>query len=574
MGNEQQETASMNGEESSSFNEELDESTETGKGLDGSSETGTGNQSESKGKDPTQALAYNETKAVNRSKLLVYAVLLVMATGASIGTYFSVYWGEQHDFEQQFKNDAEELIRGSEDNSKNIFGGAMKISDSLTSFALATNATWPFVTLPNFEIATTPAFAANAGAEIVMFAPKVFRKDRRAYEQYAQIHQGWIQEDLRNRGLEDVDPGKVPEKMYYVSKDDDVETEFSVPLWQIGPAPRNATIILNDLYSQASFRRMIDDLSEVVDHESLSKVLIEKELLLSKETVDQPSSYAALPIFDDYHVEKNIVGFLFAIVPWDIYFRNILSDSAREIIVEVEDTCGSAFSYLVNGPQATFAGHGRLDISSKLRELKHTTDFAEFARFTGAPALENLQFCNYQMTIYPTSQYEEEFTSNEPYLFAAGVGFIFLFTSSVFALYDCMVTRRQRKVMATAERTTAIVNEMFPKQIQDRILRQAQENKSISFATGQKTKLKAFLNNDGTDQEQHDKPIADLFPDVTVMFGDVSTVKRMPFSDKYANLTQITRVRQLVSWNTPMSERCTYDGAHDSQNLYVSLWIA
>lgn len=47
------------------------------------------------------ALAHKETVAVNRSKLLVYAVLLLTAAVAAGGTYMFVRRGEENDFEQQ-----------------------------------------------------------------------------------------------------------------------------------------------------------------------------------------------------------------------------------------------------------------------------------------------------------------------------------------------------------------------------------------------------------------------------------------------------------------------------------------
>lgn len=180
----------------------------------------------------------------------------------------------------QFDNSALEIIKGSEENAKNIFGDALKLSDTITSFALATNATWPFVTLPDFEILSTQSFNTSVGAEMMMFAPRVPREDRQKFETYAQLNQGWIKQDLANRGEAGIDPGSIPKKMYFVSEDDDVQTEFSAPLWQIGPAPTNASIILKDLYSQASFRRMIDDV--LIDNKMLvrnTQILLNREKL-------------------------------------------------------------------------------------------------------------------------------------------------------------------------------------------------------------------------------------------------------------------------------------------------------
>ena len=45
----------------------------------------------------------------------------------------------------------------------------------------------------------------------------------------------------------------------------------------------------------------------------------------------------------------------------------------------------------------------------------------------------------------------------------------------VFSIYDCAVQRRQAKVMATATRTRAIVSSIFPKNVQDRLLQEAEE---------------------------------------------------------------------------------------------------
>jgi hypothetical protein len=49
----------------------------------------------------TPVLAQKETTAVNRSKLLVYLVLALAATGVGYATYYFLSEGEQDDFEVQ-----------------------------------------------------------------------------------------------------------------------------------------------------------------------------------------------------------------------------------------------------------------------------------------------------------------------------------------------------------------------------------------------------------------------------------------------------------------------------------------
>jgi hypothetical protein len=52
----------------------------------------------------TPVLAHQETKAVNRSKSLVYLVLLVAAAAAATATYFFLAIEEQNDFETEVSN--------------------------------------------------------------------------------------------------------------------------------------------------------------------------------------------------------------------------------------------------------------------------------------------------------------------------------------------------------------------------------------------------------------------------------------------------------------------------------------
>jgi hypothetical protein len=101
----------------------------------------------------------------------------------------------------------------------------------------------------------------------------------------------------------------------------------------------------------------------------------------------------------------------------------------------------------------------------------------------------------------------------------------------VFIVYDCMVQRRQTKVMRSAANANAVVSSLFPAAIQKRLLQdaedQAQEEKGARQWRHAKSQLKNFL------QEQHDteggailkpyatKPIADLFPSTTVMMADL-----------------------------------------------------
>ena len=105
--------------------------------------------------------------------------------------------------------------------------------------------------------------------------------------------------------------------------------------------------------------------------------------------------------------------------------------------------------------------------------------------------------------------------------------FFFVFIA-VFVLYDLMVQRRNSKVVSKAKKTNAIVSALFPSNVRDRLLRDAEEQaaiaerdkkKKFAFGAAQKEQLKTFLDEDGAHAVAHPfgtKPIADLFVSIVV----------------------------------------------------------
>lgn len=127
---------------------------------------------------------------------------------------------------------------------------------------------------------------------------------------------------------------------------------------------------------------------------------------------------------------------------------------------------------------------------------------------------------------------EMNYRTSNPIIYAILIILVFVGTTVVFVLYDTFVQKRQEKVMATAKRSKAIVTSLFPANVRDRILKDAEDQvaaqelarkKGLPFTVA-KNELKSFLD-DGETKEKGSafdtKPIADLFPSTTVMFGDI-----------------------------------------------------
>ena len=126
---------------------------------------------------------------------------------------------------------------------------------------------------------------------------------------------------------------------------------------------------------------------------------------------------------------------------------------------------------------------------------------------------------------------EDECKTNDPGILTVLAVGIFLFTSVILICYDQMVECRQRMVMQTAVKSSAIVSSLFPQVVRNRVMGMgADEPKkkkaANAFSSGENTNfnLQSFLRNPGDahpEIDQDSDPIADLFPETTVIFADI-----------------------------------------------------
>ena len=126
--------------------------------------------------------------------------------------------------------------------------------------------------------------------------------------------------------------------------------------------------------------------------------------------------------------------------------------------------------------------------------------------------------------MYPSAEFRESYNSTRPELFTAALAGVVLVTGLFFAIFIVFVQRRQKTVLSSALRTNALVSAMFPSNVRDRIMAEAAKNskpeRGLSHFEGSKRKLKSFLADepdiDKDDSVFQSKPIADLFPAVTI----------------------------------------------------------
>lgn len=140
--------------------------------------------------------------------------------------------------------------------------------------------------------------------------------------------------------------------------------------------------------------------------------------------------------------------------------------------------------------------------------------------------------CTYMFRIYPTETFKDQYDSNRPLIAAVSLGGTFMLIALVFFFYDSVVQRRNRRVTAVAEKTTAVVNSLFPEAVRDRLLAANEETPTVGNGKGKK--------KDGFDRTANDsgasasgagraivgRPIADHFNESTIMFAGKILIRR------------------------------------------------
>jgi len=132
--------------------------------------------------------------------------------------------------------------------------------------------------------------------------------------------------------------------------------------------------------------------------------------------------------------------------------------------------------------------------------------------------------CFYSFHIYPTQSFEDEFTTNLPFLVTIAVAALFGVVAIAFLVYDFFVSKRNQKIVDTAARSNAIVASVFPATIRDRLLK---ENENRTGNVNKSRRLKNLMHDglmldDDEDDLAKSEPIADLFPEVTLLFAGKS----------------------------------------------------
>ncbi|CAB9501779.1 Receptor-type guanylate cyclase gcy [Seminavis robusta] len=518
-----------------------------------------------------------ETVAVAWLRVLTFGVLLVTALIVCLGVYFYTRNDEQQDFEYVFESSAERVIQSFHTSVARIMAGGDAMSVAITSYALDTGATFPFVTIPNFELrgANTRILTKSIASN---FFPLIHDKDRPAWEDYVtrKITQDKIQfksfmaenqyvaQQDKFFGLETV-PFKPPANTPLAGRNfssqlgmlkGGVQPNGTGPylaFYQTSPVlPAPALPNLNILTFPplaAGVKHVLASnlayLSKAVDPSPMFHMFLargqyrhQKEAFLGDAAT--PFIY---PVFDSFpnannnnNKNRTLVGVTLSNIYWRLHFENILPPNARGIVVVLSNNANQTFTYQINGADVDYLGKGDLhdaayddygvsaDISQHLQSHASVVTQA----YTAVPIAET--GVQYQLHIYPSAEMAQQYISNEPILFGCVVALVFVFTSIVFLFYNHMVERRQRAVVDRAVKSAAVVSNLFPEQIKEELINNSGGGGTSSTALDEPFKLPGARKEKWTVSRQQQQQqsmttrpkLAQKHPHVTVLFADIA----------------------------------------------------
>ena len=236
-----------------------------------------------------------------------------------------------------------------------------------------------------------------------------------------------------------------------------------------------------------------------------------------------PHSLITSLVRSEYGDRGEPVALVVASIPWDLYFTDLLGVGTKAVYVVVHNTCDQMETFVVNGADVTYVGSGDFHETEYDSMGKHLT-------LRNGGEEESEHSCVYSFHLYPSTEFREGYESRRPKFFTAAMALVFLLTAIMFRLYLFVVNRRQNRLLRSAIRTSNIVASLFPSNVRQRLLEQAEAEAeaeetaargSSSAAFLPKRKLQSFLAGDTEEDEVRSAPIADFFPEVTIMFADL-----------------------------------------------------
>jgi hypothetical protein len=338
-------------------------------------------------------MARIETKNMRAWKLVVFLTIVATATLVSTGTYIFLKDDEDSDFKESYYSFANTIGDAAEVHTHNLFSTMRSCSNSISGAAIAGNSTFPFVTVPTFEI-LGESVRQQSGAEALIFTPKVHVDEVTRWQEYATANEGWYEESKQlavsssesTLVLSDFAPGSLLPFIFEATLDENGNSSVTppvndppfYPIWQFSPPPFSPSLlkfnlagdpsvshglkaagvaregVLGSTFFHGSSNGLDSLAAKQEDHEAFhAQFSVSSD---TKAANDRPHAFFSQPIFREiYNDTSEIVGTVNALITWDRYFANLLPEGVQGITCVASNTCGQSFTYYLDGNKVSCA---------------------------------------------------------------------------------------------------------------------------------------------------------------------------------------------------------------------------
>jgi hypothetical protein len=433
---------------------------------------------------------------VFRLRLFVLVALVCSTIGVALAVYFYTTEAEEDSFEAQFLEDTAKVFETVGSSLDLTLGAVDAFLVSMVSYARSVNSSWPFVTVPDYAVRV--AKIASLSRAVVLNQYHLVPEDQRVeWESYSLQNNGWVDEALRIQAIDPTYAGKLVNDWHPNGAVDDNFGPVPpgsgpyLPKWQTAPvvpssvyAPYNwdgvhyPSLVKALPVVQGKQRVVISEVRNIADPNNPDSVTLAeinnewvKDYLSEDEDHTEPFSNIYYPVLDgaadavvltDDRTSQTRKGKMVAVFTMTFFWRDLIEDilpqGSKGLVVVFDSACNQTFTYQINCREVVYLGVGDrhdskydyLETSSSINDLRGDRSS------TGRP-LDDSDECKYKLRIYPSHAMESDFRTSNPVIFTSAAVVIFAFTSLIFIVYDCLVERRQKKIMKKGT-TTQVAN--------------------------------------------------------------------------------------------------------------------
>ncbi|GKZ00220.1 hypothetical protein MPSEU_000974900 [Mayamaea pseudoterrestris] len=488
-------------------------------------------QSAAKKELQNEFMGHDETRYANRIKILLGVIFLLTMVGVVTAVYVAMSKGETNNFENDFSKKETYFLERFEKASTMAVNQTRALCTTFTSYSTyqIDGNSFPNVTVPDIAQRANATMMLS-GAQVIGFFPMVPTPELDEWQAYAVKYQDWLSTDLKYTHP-GVTPRNLTVEMFPFHADNAGPYPFVAPLWQLAPTPLDWSFVTKDFSSKAEVRAMM---ASVIRrrHARISDDITDVDLNAlyamgaSEAEMSQPKSYVIQSVFEDITDDAPTVGILISMFSWSNLLKNLMAKATMPMLAVIRGTkaCSVEFTYRIEGPKATFLDYGNLG-DQRYVKLGLVNDIPFFNRTWIVP---DESMCRYHISMYPTAEFESHYHTSQPIIYTCIILACFICVLIMFVIYDVMISRRHNFLYGATMRTNEFVTSLFPETVHKQMLQDAYaetKNAGGGAASGNaKSMLKDFTAKDGVAVTQDmfkSKPLADLFPNCTIMFADL-----------------------------------------------------